>query len=855
MLTPEVEWDQAFLVENPRARILLTIEDGVDTWKALSGSSNQISEQGSVLFVDSLSAEIDPATRDVQISETTIDVRDAWLRPILVAKRLRGKKVSLSIGTKEIAESKYLSYSSGLISKCTPDGNRDSGVIKISLNDMFASLADRELVGAWWQKHPLQIIYDGTSGILDRMGWGASLVDTATFNPDGGLYDTISHFVITRVGDFDAYLGNTGLKLVDGLCKLLGGQLVTDETGKLSFKRYDPSSAAVGDPWTDDDVIPGTWEQEPLGENVINHVVMRFGKGHESQTEELKLELNDATSQAALAYPGVASGVFTHELETDWCPKQGWGELGAYVPVSALPNAAATSLQVWGCPTGLCGIRGMFPTPAAQPALAKLSATRPAYLLLQQDFREGQAPKREIIKATAAIVPYSDWVEHHTVVDPQDLSSTDVGFFYNLSYPTIVRAQCGTTAQDFSADSGVIVWVTDITTLVFYGQGLLDRFGYGCPIVSFATRLNKFPHQRGDLISGTFSGGVAYGKDGFTSEKFEIIMKEPDPFGSPPCARWKIALAPSSSPPSMTGRGFGRQRAADSQELQDSMRDSDVSQPHVPSGILVAKTGDRTMSVSAGIVSAGAYRHKRRAATIDLDAFGIGSASKDVYIAIDPFSGALELAQVNNGAASPAKQDSSIWLAKAVLDGAAHISTVTDLRKTLAVPGDNLEAGSGPLTHLAQSTGALDNFTSVTARSLDDVTDGATYLKVTGVSAGHQIQEGSIASLAVTGGKIGALAVTEGKLGALAVTEGKIGALAVTEGKLGALAVTEGKIGALAVTEGKLGALAVTSGKVVAEAVTSAKIASAAVASVHVASCTVSTYDNTNANFVQRTRG
>ena len=89
-------------------------------------------------------------------------------------------------------------------------------------------------------------------------------------------------------------------------------------------------------------------------------------------------------------------------------------------------------------------------------------------------------------------------------------------------------------------------------------------------------------------------------------------------------------------------------------------------------------------------------------------------------------------------------------------------------------------------------------------RNMDQLADGGTYFKVTGVSASHQVQEASIAALAVTEPKINGGAVTEAKLGALAVTEGKIGALAVTEGKIGALAVVAGKIGTNAVTTVKI---------------------------------------------------
>jgi hypothetical protein len=124
----------------------------------------------------------------------------------------------------------------------------------------------------------------------------------------------------------------------------------------------------------------------------------------------------------------------------------------------------------------------------------------------------------------------------------------------------------------------------------------------------------------------------------------------------------------------------------------------------------------------------------------------------------------------------------------------------------------------GPLAHLAQSTGIVDNLTSVGAtsaqRTLDAVGDGATWRKVTNVDGSNQVVEASIANSAVTENKIGALAVTAGKVATGAITEAKIDAVAVT----------------------------------------AAKVATGAIACVHAADGDSRQYATANAFFTQRTR-
>lgn len=82
------------------------------------------------------------------------------------------------------------------------------------------------------------------------------------------------------------------------------------------------------------------------------------------------------------------------------------------------------------------------------------------------------------------------------------------------------------------------------------------------------------------------------------------------------------------------------------------------------------------------------------------------------------------------------------------------ITTTNNLAAYAAmVEGAAAKEGTGPLTHLS-SAGVVDNLTSVGAttaqRSLDDVGDGATYKRLTGVNGtSHQAQAASVADSAI----------------------------------------------------------------------------------------------------------
>ncbi len=59
------------------------------------------------------------------------------------------------------------------------------------------------------------------------------------------------------------------------MCAMVNGRLGMNASGEFGVIRFDSTAAAV-DSWTVDDIIPGSIQQEPLEQNVVNTFISRF---------------------------------------------------------------------------------------------------------------------------------------------------------------------------------------------------------------------------------------------------------------------------------------------------------------------------------------------------------------------------------------------------------------------------------------------------------------------------------------------------------------------------------------------------------------------------------------------------
>lgn len=778
-LTPTAAWYQAVTRAEAKIRFYVAIYDGTNTWKAVSGSM----DSGSDLYlatipvaiqkVTPVAIELDPLTRETQIGELFLDVDDNWIRPIIVNNRIKGQRCTVKLGAAELDESDFMSFFVGPIEEIHPI---DGHTVSLSVLDPFTVLNNTKITGHWINKHPLEVLYDGAGGgILEKCDLAADLIDEDSLDPSDAVYTgDISHFIVSRGGAHGSHWTGVNdpvpaFQLAQEITRLLNGHFVANEAGELSFVRFDASASAVDD-WTINDIIPGSFRQDSLEGNVVNRLICKFGATVGSQnTPQESYQADDTASQTTYKYPGQTERILGPD---PWTTK--WLDGGMNLLYAAIA-AGDNSLRLYsGNGHAVSGSK------YGSPAWATVSAARPVYLLLDSSHIPGIA-NIEIVKATGLTINQGNiGVE---VNDP------DTGYrlethYHDLTFTGVSRGQLDT---DASAHKGsvsattALTLVYDITILVNLFDELLGRFQNGCPVINVDTLLTKYPLQIGDLITLTWSHFVAYGYDGITdADKWEIVGKELDIYSNPPVIKWALAYAGTSAI-TRTATPAGPLAFSDIGQRYQSSDQTVLEQPHVVWGLDIVDAGDLDFTVEKGEAAAAVGQRCHLKSDRTLTAY----ASRDNYVILDIPTGNIVIAPVANGNPAPEFLNRSLLLGIVETDAVDITGITTD-----------------------PDTDPVDNITRIGLRSLDDIQDGSTYLRVTGVSAGHQCQAASLASNSVEEAKINALAVTEAKIGALAVTEGKIGALAVTSGKIGASAVTTAKIddGAVGYVKQTLGA-------------------------------------------------
>lgn len=201
-LTPTAAWLEAAERSPNEPRVLLSIYDGTNTWRAVDapcGHSDFASDDVALLHYDPLSEEVDPFTRKTQIGSLTIEVADAWIRPILVSNRLWGQRVTIKLGWRGIAESDFISMFTGAIER-EPKPRPGNNSVLIECVDALTILARRKIVGYWVNKHPLEIAED----LLESAGLSTALIDYDSLDPSG-----VGHEVFSGIGYDDLTKGGT----------------------------------------------------------------------------------------------------------------------------------------------------------------------------------------------------------------------------------------------------------------------------------------------------------------------------------------------------------------------------------------------------------------------------------------------------------------------------------------------------------------------------------------------------------------------------------------------------------------------------------------------------------------------
>lgn len=714
-LSPSNAWYEAVTKDGAQIRFLIEIYDGTNTWKCLSGSM----DSGSDLFdrdlipvgadmLDPVGYTLDPVTRETQISELFIDFQWEYLNPILVNNRIKGQRCIVHIGAKELDEADFVDFFTGPIDEILPDD--DNKLIRVSVLDAFTVLQNTKIMGHWVNKHPLEILYDGAGlGILERCDLAAALIDTTSLDPSDAAHDEIGHFVLSRGGEDNTHwVGvnepTSAWELASEVCQLLNGHFVADEAGALTFVRFNADASTVDD-WTEDDILPGSFVQESLDENIINRLVMRFGNTQENQNKAQRVyQADDTDSQDTYKYPGQTERILgPAPFYTRWL------DGGMMLLFENITNVQ-TNLRLF------CGnVHACSGANYGFPAWAAVDADHPVYLMLCSDHIPG-LDNIEIVKCET--ITGNQGVTDVTILDP-DTGTRQETHYDDLTFTNVTRAQLGTSATahygqlDTTRECSIVY---DITILVHLFDSLLQRFKNGCPIVQLDTLLTKYEYQIGDLVTLTTDKFIAFGYDGITSAvKWEIVGKEAILFDGQPRIRWTLAFAVNTAlTRTVTPRmpvSFGRDGV-----IWHGSENKGATQPHVLWGLDITDDGGLLFTVEAGAARWNDIRKTRKA-----DKQFTAYATRDNYVIMDLRTGSLMIAPVAVSGAAPPLLDSSLLLGIVTTDAADITALVTD-------PNDQ----------------PISDFTKVQDGNLDDVDDGATWLKVAGVTGSNQCDTASI---------------------------------------------------------------------------------------------------------------
>ncbi len=726
MLTASAAWLDAVTRADARIRVLVSINIAGTLYNALSGSVDTTSDLRStavaVQKVSPVGIEVDPLTRETQIAELFVELDDAWIRPIVVNNRIKGKKLICKIGAAELDETDFLGFFAGPIEEVAAENGT---TIRISVLDPLILLDRQTVIGYWVNKHPLEILYKGDgTGILEKAGIPS--IDTGSFDPQDAAYDGLEQIIVGRGGKAasSAAAGAvvepvSALELARSLAWLVNGFLWPDESGQMTCVRFDPDAAAV-DNWTEDDAIPGSITQETGDARMVNRFTFNFsrasGEGPGNNGYNFSFTAEDTASQAAYAYLGEPTRIVEESFDIDWLDGK-----GTLHPTASINNTDDhPSVSVWPAnPEYYAGNRS--------EAWASVSADRPAYLYVSSWMSGGGT---EIIKATALTKSSSTQIY---IIDPEDQSyDLAATVSQGLVYSGTTRELFGSTKQTHPVLAGYSTMVHDITPIALLAIELLQRFAFGCPVLELDTLLTKYQVQIGDLVTFPWDKFVDYGLDGLTTtQKWEVVSKEVDIFANPPRIKWRLAYAGTITP---TFGGRHNPRFADEQVASASL--NDVSQGYVAQGLGVTDDGAGVGRVAAGMATNGKNRKY-----IPADATRTYTASKDTYVYVNVLSGGIVYNERPNGDPVPTSGSGAVALAKVVTNGGGIITAITNLQQTAPLLGTRL-------------------------------VDGA-------------VVEAKLGALAVTSGKIGANAVIAGKLSDGAVdTTARLANAVVTAAKV-----------------------------------------------------------------------
>lgn len=247
---------------------------GSVSYYAVSGSKPLFGYVPAISTITPVGYQLDPLTRGVTINEMNVEFLDtgpnSWIRRMISTRRVKNKDVYLWLGTADTPEADYIRIWAGTIADIEPD----NGVINLVCTTP-ESITGGTIFGAFSNLHPVTALKE----ILELSGVPSSRLDADSFDPTDSRYEDVQHWIVRHNGTKWLYDEEFTLteadaqELIDDLCELIQGSLITREDGTIEFKLFDPTAAAVRTLTADDyqDI-----DQRGTMENLINDVAVKF---------------------------------------------------------------------------------------------------------------------------------------------------------------------------------------------------------------------------------------------------------------------------------------------------------------------------------------------------------------------------------------------------------------------------------------------------------------------------------------------------------------------------------------------------------------------------------------------------
>ncbi len=719
MLTLASTWVPAMRRSSTQPVMLVSITIGANTYRAQSADGNAngivVDYPQSVTSVTPVSSEKDPWTCESSISECEVTfAADGWAKELVVGNRVRGQKVEITMGPAGLVAADFAPYFLGVIDKALPIRG---GGVRMTVVDALAFLRDVEITGIWYNLHPLEAMLD----IIERAGVPASLIDDASFDPSAAAYLTVSHLVVShgeiRSGYASLADGSLepvkALTLLNQLAQLLDGAVLVGEDGLIRFQLFDPTDDPVAT-WNDDDI--GDLEVQELDGNVINSVTVKVGEGVNAKAFYRR---DDIPSKQAFAYPGESLRRYSAKLEAGWM--DGVAELVQTDMTVNKPKVGGYFTAGGEMVCGMAGTRAA--TPGPQPADAKLSASRLAYLIVGNDFGY------EIISCYRCTVVDSETVTYVAISDDYPLVDLfdEVGPLpVKARYYVHSRGEFATSPMAHTAAASTVEAqveksrIADITAGILMVQKRLERWAYGVPIVEFATGLDKHAVQIGDLVVLETEQFFSYGHEDLSdgSITWEVIGKEVDPDEGK--ITWTLAYATEDDAPEQSYQhrvDVVGSAAGGNKVTADVAGNSILADPFVLNGFDADAAG-LSVTVESGRATSGNNVVKMRQ---DVTLVVVDDVTSWIYLDVST-SGLV----LKRSTSEPVGSLGHLLLWQAVAAGG--VVTLTDRRNNAGVKGDQIAEGSVGGTQIGEQvidTEHLGNGVVTTSNLADGVITSA----------------------------------------------------------------------------------------------------------------------------------